>query len=107
MNNNFLIICDLSYWTYFVLFGSVSDFQKNYPDEAALWIKPLSECDQENLPNLLNCNTFTKILRKYVMKEECMKLVEATTMVNIFTQISQQVMFCMTICKKCTNNSWV
>lgn len=68
MNNNFLIICDLSYWTYFVLFGSVSDFQKNYPDEAALWIKPLSECDQENLPNLLNCNTFTKILRKYVMK---------------------------------------
>jgi hypothetical protein len=31
----FLCIVDNSYFEYFCLFGSASDFQKNYPEEAA------------------------------------------------------------------------
>ena len=67
-SNNILVICDLSYFLYFVIFGSTSFFQKKYPQEAAYWIKPAEEVDQKNLPNLLNCDNFKKILKRYVMK---------------------------------------
>ena len=64
----FLCLADNSYVQYFCIFGSVSEFQKSCPDEAALWIKPVEECDQENLPNILNCQTYRRILKNYVMK---------------------------------------
>lgn len=67
-NNRFLQLVDNSYFQYFCIFGAVSDFQKRYPDEASLWIKPVDECDQENLPNILNSDTFKRILKQYVMK---------------------------------------
>ena len=64
----FLCICDDSYVTYFILFGATADFQRSCPDEAALWLKPVNECDQDNLPNLLNCQTYRRILKNYAMK---------------------------------------
>ena len=67
-NNKFLIIVDGAYFSYFVLFGAVSEFQKRFPDEASIWLKPIDECDQSNLPDLLNCADFKKILKEYVMK---------------------------------------
>jgi len=66
--NKFLVCIDGSYFGYFVLFGAVSEFQKREPDLASIWIKPPEECDQKNLPNLLNCEEFKKILRQFTMK---------------------------------------
>lgn len=68
VKKRFLCVIDGSYLSYFMLFGAVSDFQKNYSDEASLWLKPVDECDQENLPNLINCQTFRRILKQYVEK---------------------------------------
>ena len=64
----FLIVIDGSYFQYTALFGSVRDFMENHVDESSHWIKPIDECDQNNLPNLLNCDVYKKILKKFVMK---------------------------------------
>lgn len=64
---DFLVVTDVSYVSYFILFGSVTFFQSHYPEEAAYWIKPVDECDQNNLPNLLNCDTYKKILKDFTM----------------------------------------
>lgn len=66
--DRFLEIIDGSYFGYFVLFGAVSEFQKRMPDVASTWIKPPQEVDQSNLPDLLNCEDFKKILKQFVMK---------------------------------------
>lgn len=66
--NKFLIVVDGSYFSYTVLFGSTKDFIEKYPNEAAIWIKPIEECDQNNLPNILNSDIYKKILKKYVMR---------------------------------------
>lgn len=66
--NDFLIVIDGSYWTYYVLFGSVYEFQRKYPVEARYWIKPIDEVDQHNLPNILNSDIYKRILKKFVMK---------------------------------------
>lgn len=66
--NKILVILDQSYWLYYTLFGAVSEFQKKNSDEAALWIRPPEETDQQNLPDLTNCATFVKVLRRFVMK---------------------------------------
>ena len=63
----FLIVCDGSYMLYTILFGATKDFIDKKPDIAAQWIKPVDECDQDNLPNLLNCDEYKKILKKYTM----------------------------------------
>jgi len=65
--NDVLIVADVSYLSYFILFGSVTYFQAHHEVEAAQWIKPIDECDQENLPNLLNCETYKGILKQFVM----------------------------------------
>lgn len=64
----FLIVIDASYFEYTALFGSVREFCELHPDEANAWIKPVEECDQDNLPNLLNCDLYKKILKKFVMR---------------------------------------
>lgn len=64
----FLICIDGSYMLYTILFGSVRDFIENHADEAKLWIKPVDECDQNNLPDILNCDLYKKLLKKFVMK---------------------------------------
>lgn len=64
----FLICIDGSYMLYTILFGSVRDFIENHADEAKLWIKPVDECDQSNLPDILNCDLYKKLLKKFVMK---------------------------------------
>lgn len=66
--DRFLEVVDGSYFSYFVLFGSVSEFQKRDPALASTWIKPPEEVDQSNLPNLLNCEEFKKILKQFTMK---------------------------------------
>lgn len=64
----FLCLVDNSYLQYFCIFGSAAEFQRSCPDEAALWIKPAGECDQDNLPNILNCQAYRRILKNYVMR---------------------------------------
>lgn len=64
----FLICIDGSYMLYTILFGSVRDFIENHADEAKLWIKPIDECDQSNLPDILNCDLYKRLLKKFVMK---------------------------------------
>ena len=66
--NKFLCVIDGSYFGYFVLFGACSEFQKKEPALASTWIKPPEECDQNNLPNLLNCEEFKRILKQFTMK---------------------------------------
>lgn len=69
MKKNKMLVCvDASYWMYYTVFGSISEFQKKSPAEAAYWIKPAEEVDQKNLPDLLGCDTYKRILKKFVMK---------------------------------------
>lgn len=63
-----LICIDGSYFGYFILFGAVGEFQRKEPELASTWIKPPEDCDQQNLPNLLNCEEFKTILKKMTMK---------------------------------------
>lgn len=63
-----LVIVDFSYWTYYTIYGAIYEFQKKARDEYDYWLKPAKETDQTNLPNLLNCDTFKRILKKFVMK---------------------------------------
>lgn len=65
----FLCLVDFSYVRYFIIFSSVAEFQRRRPEEAALWIKPQEECDQECLPDLLNCAAFKGILKECAMKK--------------------------------------
>lgn len=67
-SSRFLCIVDGSYVSYFILFGAVSEFQRKEPELASVWIKPAEECDQKNLPSLLNCEEFKAILKKFTMK---------------------------------------
>ena len=64
----FLIAIDASYFEYTCVFAATREFEEKHPDEAAVWIKPVEECDQSNLPNLLNCDLYKKILKKFVMR---------------------------------------
>ena len=64
----FLICIDGNYAAYTIIFGTTKEFEEKHPDEAALWIKPVEECDQNNLPNLLNCDLYKKILKKFTMR---------------------------------------
>lgn len=63
----FLVVVDGSYYEYCCLFASVKTFIDKYPEDAACWIKPVDECDQKNLPNLLNCDSYKKCLKQQVM----------------------------------------
>ena len=63
----FLIVIDGSYFEYTCLFASTRMFIEKHPDEANMWIKPIDECDQNNLPNILNCDTYKKLLKQQVM----------------------------------------
>lgn len=64
----FLAVIDGSYASYFMLFSAVNEFERKYPDDAAVWIKPADECDQKNLPDLLNCMTFRRVLKQTVIR---------------------------------------
>lgn len=65
--DKFLIVVDGSYYSYCCLFASVKTFTENYPEDATYWIKPVDECDQKNLPNILNCDNYKKCLKQQVM----------------------------------------
>lgn len=67
-HKKFLIVVDGSYFNYTCLFGAAKNFVDDYPDEARIWIKPADECDQSNLPNLLNCDLYKRLLKKFVMR---------------------------------------
>lgn len=63
----FLICIDASYFAYVCLFASIKTFTEKHPDDATYWIKPAEECNQKNLPNILNCDNYKKVLMKQVM----------------------------------------
>lgn len=63
----FLIVIDGSYFEYVNLFASIKTFTDKYPEDATHWIKPIDECDQKNLPNILNCDNYKKVLKQQVM----------------------------------------
>ena len=67
MQKKFLVVIDGSYFEYVNLFASVKTFTDKYPEDASYWIKPIDECDQKNLPNILNCDTYKKCLKQQVM----------------------------------------
>ena len=67
MQKKFLVVIDGSYFEYVNLFASVKTFTEKYPEDASYWIKPVDECDQKNLPNILNCDTYKKCLKQQVM----------------------------------------
>lgn len=83
--NKFLCLIDNSYFKYFIIFGSTSDFQRNYPDEASLWIKPADETDQDNLPNLLNSQVYRRILKQYLMRR--LETIESIVRQNFQTEV--------------------
>lgn len=83
----FLAVIDASYMMYAILFGSVKDFIERFPSEASCWIKPVDECDQKNLPNLLNCDSFKKVLKKYVMRR--LESVDEVIKSNFQSEIDQ------------------
>ena len=66
---DFLIVVDFSYWLHSAASGAVALFTYEHPDEARQWIKPPEECDQSNLPDLLNCATFKRVLKKHAMRK--------------------------------------
>lgn len=67
IHKKFLVVIDGSYFEYVNLFASVKTFSEKYPEDASYWIKPVDECDQKNLPNILNCDTYKKCLKQQVM----------------------------------------
>lgn len=67
IHKKFLVVIDGSYFEYVNLFASVKTFTEKYPEDASYWIKPADECDQKNLPNILNCDTYKKCLKQQVM----------------------------------------
>ena len=67
MQKKILVVIDGSYFEYVNLFASVKTFTEKYPEDASYWIKPADECDQKNLPNILNCGTYKKCLKQQVM----------------------------------------
>ena len=67
IHKKFLVVIDGSYFEYVNLFASVKTFTEKYPEDASYWIKPIDECDQKNLPNILNCDTYKKCLKQQVM----------------------------------------
>ena len=68
IKNKILVVCDQSYFEYYVLFGAVNKFMKRKPDEAKMLIKAPEDTDQSNLPDLLVSSTFRKILKEMTMK---------------------------------------
>lgn len=73
MNNSattdFLIVVDGSYFLRHACQGAVTLFAHDYPEEAKVWIKPAEEVDQSNLPNLLNCDKFKRVLKQHTMRK--------------------------------------
>ena len=68
MKNKALVVVDFSYWMYVTIYGSITEFQKKNPIEYSYWLKDPKETDQHNLPDILNCEAFKKVLKKFVMK---------------------------------------
>jgi len=83
----FLIVVDGSYFEYVNLFASVKTFTEKYPEDAAVWIKPAEECDQKNLPNLLNCDNYKTCLKKQVMWK--LESVEEVAKANFQSEIDE------------------
>lgn len=83
----FLIVIDGSYFNYVNLFASTKTFTERYPEDAATWIKPADECDQKNLPNLLNCDNYKKCLKQQVMWK--LESVEEVAKANFQSEIDE------------------
>lgn len=87
MDKKFLIVIDGSYFQYVALFASIKTFTDKYPSDAACWLKPVDECDQKNLPNILNCDSYKKCLKQQVMWK--LELVEDVAKQNFQVEMDQ------------------
>ena len=87
MQKKFLVVIDGSYFEYVNLFASVKTFTEKYPEDASYWIKPVDECDQKNLPNILNCDTYKKCLKQQVMWK--LENVEDVVKSNFQTEVDE------------------
>ena len=87
MQKKFLVVIDGSYFEYVNLFASVKTFTEKYPEDASYWIKPADECDQKNLPNILNCDTYKKCLKQQVMWK--LESVEDVVKSNFQTEVDE------------------
>lgn len=103
-SNSILVITDFSYWMYFTLFGAAAQFQRKYPQEASIWIKDPKDVDQKNLPNLLNCDTYKRLLKQYVMKR--LETIEGLTKANYQDEIdsADKIDIVFAVDDKLTNN---
>lgn len=63
-----LVVIDGSYFMYYVLFGAVKNFYKNYRLEHNSLVKPPDETDQTSLPSLLVSDHFKKELKAALIK---------------------------------------
>lgn len=63
-----IVVIDCSYFYYWTLFGALKEWQTRCPQDAAYWVKPPEETDQEHLPDLLGCESFKRVLKVFVMK---------------------------------------
>lgn len=68
-SNKILVVIDGSYFMYFTCFAAISEFQKKDPIEAKIWIKDAEEVDQTNLPDLISCEAFRRILKRVAMRK--------------------------------------
>lgn len=68
-SNKILVVIDGSYFMYFTCFSAISEFQKKDPINAKIWIKDAEEVDQNNLPDLISCESFRRILKKAAMRK--------------------------------------
>jgi len=67
--NRILLVADISNFDYCCINHAVKTWAKNYHDDSSLYLKPIEETDQENLPNILVSNYFKRELRKAVQNK--------------------------------------
>lgn len=69
LKNRVLLVIDVSNIEYSAMYSAVKYWVKNHRAESLGVIKPVSETDQSNLPNLLNYESFRRELREAVQRK--------------------------------------
>lgn len=68
-SNRILLVVDSSNFEYYCISLAFSSWKDNYPDDAALHVKPVNETDQNNLPNIIVSKLFRRELGKVVQRK--------------------------------------
>ena len=64
--NRILVAADCSNFEYVCINSALKYWKDKYSEEYSFTLKPAEETDQDNLPNLLNSDTFRRVLSKNV-----------------------------------------